>query len=230
MIVTETVILATEGERKFDAYLALPASGRKPGILIMTEMFGVNGPMRSLADSYAAQGYPALVPHVFWRSNPSSALAYEGPERETAWERLSALDFDVIATDLRGAVRTLRAAPSCSGKVAVIGFCAGGRLSYLVAARAGVDAAVSFYALGISRHLDEMPKISCPLQLHYGTKDEHVPMSEMKAVSDSARGRANVEIHLYDAGHSFFNRVRPTYDSEAADLAERRVTQLLLGL
>jgi carboxymethylenebutenolidase len=231
MIETGTITLATDGTRAFDAYAAAPASGRGTGILILSEMFGINGPMRTLADSYARRGYSVMVPNVFWRSEPSVGLAYEGPEREIAWQRLKTFDFETAAADIATAVAALRARPSCAGKVAAIGFCMGGRLAYLAAARAGVDAAISLYALGISRHLDEMAAIRCPVQLHYGLKDEHVPSAEIEAVGAAARANPRVEMVLYpDAGHSFFNEVRPTYDAAAAALAERRMTGLIESL
>ena len=92
------------------------------------------------------------------------------------------------------------------------------------------DAAVAFYALGISKHLADLPRIACPMQLHYGTKDEHVPAAEVDAVSAAVRGRGNVAVHLYDAGHSFFNPVRPTYDPLAVKLAQQRVDALIASL
>ena len=194
-------------------------------------MFGINEPMRALARAHAERGRCVLVPNVFWRSEPSTALAYEGPERETAWQRLRTFDFDVAAADLEIAVAALRAMPRCSGKVAALGFCMGGRLAYLAAARAGVDAAISLYALGISRHLDEMAGIACPVQLHYGLKDEHVPASEIEAVGAAARVNPKVQLLRYpDAGHSFYNPVRPTYDAAAAAEVERHMTALLDAL
>jgi carboxymethylenebutenolidase len=221
------MILATDGAKQFDAYLATPASGSGAAILILSDMFGLNGPMRALADGWAARGHPAMVPNLFWRSDPANALEYEGPDRQLAWERLRKLDVERIVADLSLAVRALRATPGCSGKTAAIGFCAGGQFAFLAAARAGIDAAVSFYALGISKYLAELPRIACPLQLHYGRKDEHVPMAEIDAVSAAVRGRRNVAVYLYDAGHSFFNPVRPTYDPHAANLAQERVDALI---
>ena len=221
-----TMILTTDGARQFDAYLATPASGRGAAILILSEMFGLNAPMRALADGWAARGHPAMVPNLFWRSDPPRALEYEGPDRQLAFERLRKLDVDRIVADLSLAVQALRQ----QRKVVAIGFCGGGTFAFLAAARAGVDAAVSFYALGISKYLADVPKIACPLQLHYGRKDEHVPTAEIEAVSAAVRGRGNVVIHLYDAGHSFFNPVRPTYDPQAARLAQERVDALLASL
>jgi carboxymethylenebutenolidase len=232
MIKTESLVLARDGALSFNAYLAEPAAGtgKKPTILILSEMFGLNGPMRELAELFASRGHAAMVPNVFWRSETTAGLAYEGPERQVAIERLKTLDFKQIPLDLRAAVTTLRGLPSCSGKVASIGFCAGGTLAYLTAAHSGVDAAVSFYALGIGAHLQDLPLVRCPVQLHYGSRDPHVPMSEIDPVMAATRDHASIKTYLYDAGHSFFNKVRPTYDAGAAKLSEERINGLLASL
>ena len=244
-----THVLANDKGIDFDALKALPVASatcapemRRPGILILPEMFGLNAPMQALADGWAARGHPALVPNVFWRSATPRGLGYDGADRELAWQRLHALDVDQAVRDLRIAVAALRAMPGCNGKVLAIGFCAGGLLAYLAAARcgraeeqgvdtAGVDAAVAFYALGIARYLPDMAAIRCPLQLHYGLRDQHVPASEVAAVAQAmqraAPDNARLELHRYDAGHSFFNNVRPGYDAAAAGLAEERLDVLL---
>lgn len=244
-----THVLANDKGIDFDALKALPVASatrapetRRPGILILPEMFGLNAPMQALADGWAARGHPALVPNVFWRSATPRGLGYDGADRDLAWQRLHALDVDQAVRDLRIAVAALRAMPGCNGKVLAIGFCAGGLLAYLAAARcgraeehgvdtAGVDAAVAFYALGIARYLPDMAAIRCPLQLHYGLRDQHVPASEVAAVSQAmqraAPDNARLELHRYDAGHSFFNNVRPGYDAAAAGLAAERLDALL---
>ncbi len=232
MIKTESLLLAQDGALRFDAYLAEPAAGagKKPSVLILSEMFGLNGPMRELADLFASRGHAAMVPNVFWRSETTTGLAYAGPERQVAIERLKTLDFTQIPLDLRAAVTHLRGLPACSGKVAAIGFCAGGTLAYLAAAHSGVDAAVSFYALGIGAHLADLPLVRCPVQLHYGSRDPHVPMTEINPVLNATREHATIQCYLYDAGHSFFNKVRPTYDADAARLSEERINALLASL
>jgi carboxymethylenebutenolidase len=104
----------------------------------------------------------------------------------------------------------------------------GGRTAFLAAARAGVDAAVALYALGIAKHLDEMAKVTCPLQLHYGLSDEHIPRSEIDAVAAAARSNRNVEVHLYPgAGHGFFTAGRPAYDADAVAKATAQIERLL---
>jgi carboxymethylenebutenolidase len=124
-------------------------------------------------------------------------------------------------------VRWLRAQPFSNGKVFALGFCAGGRMAFVAAARAGVDAAVSFYGMGIAKHDAEFAQVNCQVQLHYGLKDPHIPRPEIDAVTHAAARRPNIEIFLYaEAGHSFFNPIRPGYHAASAKLAGERLDAL----
>ena len=225
MIHTEHPVLATEGARPFDGYLARPANGRGPGLLIFSEMWGVAPSKTEMADDYAQRGWCALAPNLFWRSDFTGVVGFD--EADKAWQRLKAFDFDRSADDARTAAQWLRAHPSCTGKIAAIGFCMGGRISFLAASRVGVDAAVSLYALGIAKHLDEVRNVASPLQLHYGLNDQHIPKSEIDAVADAAKGNSNVEVHLYPgAGHGFFTTGRPAYDAQAVAQATAQIDRL----
>src|SRR6478609_9774408 len=192
MIHTEEIVIASEGSRRFDGYLARPASGAGPGLLIFSEMWGVAPKKREMAEDYARRGWCAVAANMFWRSEFTGVVPFD--QADKAWQRLQAFDFDQSAEDCRVAVQWLRASPHCNGKIAAIGFCMGGRTAFLAASRAGVDAAVSLYALGIAKHLDEVRKVATPTQLHYGLNDAHIPKSEMDAVADAAKSNSNVEV------------------------------------
>jgi len=220
--------ISTDAARAFDAYLARPSAEPAAAVMVLHDMFGMNEPIRAMADHYAASGFAALVPNLFWRSRIPQALFYDDSQHPAAWERLKAIDLDVVTTDMRTAVQWLRGQTFCNGKVAAVGFCGGGRWAYLAAARCGVDAAAALYGLGISQHLGEAANVRCPLQLHYGLKDQHVPRAEIDAVAAGVSGRAGIEVLLYpEAGHSFANPVRPTYDPAAAKLAGERIEAML---
>src|SRR5262249_49448101 len=146
-------------------------------------------------DDYAARGWCALVPNMFWRSAFTGIVGFD--EADKAWQRLNAFDWARAVDDARTAAQWLRASPHCTGKIAAIGFCMGGRTAFLAGVHAGVDAAVSLYALGIAKHLPELAAIGCPTQLHYGLNDQHIPKSEIDAVADAAKRNRNVEVHLY---------------------------------
>jgi carboxymethylenebutenolidase len=227
-IIAQTIVLASDGERRFEAYVATPRNARGPGILICTEMWGVTEAKCELAADYARRGFCAIVPNVFWRSDPSGVVSDEEPERQIAWQRLRAFDFDVAAQDLSLAVNWLRASGSCSGKVASIGFCMGGRIALLAALRSGADLAISLYALGIADHIEELKQAECPVQLHYGLADQHIPLSEIEQVRSASASKDNVEIWTYPGvGHGFFNPQRAAYDAAAVALATERIDRLL---
>jgi carboxymethylenebutenolidase len=228
---TEMVTLAEQGGRSFEAYLARPQAERAPCVLVLHDMFGLNEPIRAVADRYAAEGYVALVPNLFWRSKITGVVSYDQDQHPIAWERLKAIDLNVLSADMTTAVGWMRRQEFSTGKVGAVGFCGGGLWAYLAAARCGVDAAASLYGLGISRHVDDAANVKCPLQLHYGLKDPHIPQAEIDAVAAGVRGLPQADMLLYpEAGHSFANPVRPTYDPAATKLANDRIDAMLRAM
>src|SRR5579862_4197574 len=111
------------GNDSFGGYLALPKGGTGPAVIILQEIFGVNGHIRSVADQYAADGYVALAPDVFWRTQPRVELGYEGADREKAMELLQKTQLDAAVADVGAAAKALRALPEVTGKIAAIGYC-----------------------------------------------------------------------------------------------------------
>jgi carboxymethylenebutenolidase len=231
MITSGKLVLQHDGDRELDAYLARPAGTRPstgPSIVIFTEMFGMARHNFTMADAYAERGFQALVPNLYWRSPYPGELGYDEPDRAAAFARLKAFDVDAGGRDIVTAVEWLRSQPSSNGRVFALGFCAGGRMAFVAAARAGVDAAVSFYGMGIAKHAGEFAAVQCPMQLHYGLKDPHIPQAEVDEVMQLAQDRPNIEIFVYaDAGHSFFNPIRPGYHAPSAKIAAERLEALL---
>ena len=231
MITSGKIVLQRDGEREYDAYLARPAGagpGTRPSIIIFTEMFGMARHNFVMADAYAERGLHALVPNLYWRSPYPGELGYDEPDRSAAFARLAAFDVEAGGRDIVTAVKWLRAQPSVNGKVFALGFCAGGRMAFVAAARANVDAAVSFYGMGIAKHAGEFGAVTCPVHLHYGLKDPHIPQPEVDEVMRLAKARPNIEIFLYaDAGHSFFNPIRPGYHPASTKIAGDRLESLL---
>jgi carboxymethylenebutenolidase len=226
MVHSEDVTLATDGARRFDGYMARPASGAGPGLIILSEMWGVSPKKKEMADAYAKRGWCALVPNMFWRSEFTGLVPFD--QADKAWTRLQAFSFDTSAEDCKTAVQWLRASPHCNGKTAAIGYCMGGRIAFLAAARAGADAAIGLYALGIAKHLDEVRNVAVPVQLHYGLKDEHIPQSEIDAVAAAAKGNPRMEMQYYPgAGHGFFNRTHSPDDEKAVVAATAHIGRFL---
>src|SRR5688572_10715199 len=138
-------IPAGDGTQTFRGYLALPASGRGPGIVLCQEIFGINDYVREVADLYAEEGYVVLAPDLFWRMEPGVELGYSPEDWQRAFGFFQKFDIEAGVADVTASVKALRAHPACTGKVGALGFCLGGKLAYLAAAHSGVDAAVGYY-------------------------------------------------------------------------------------
>jgi carboxymethylenebutenolidase len=230
-VAIDAAVLHTENGRPFDGVFARGADKGGPAVLVLTEMFGVSEAMRIVAQQFAECGVPALVPNLFWRADVTRALDYEGEDRATAWSRLAAFDKSLGIADLTYAKEWMGRVLGAARPLVLVGYCGGGLWSYLAAATGQFAAGVSFYALGIAKHLDQMPRIACPVQLHYGLSDQHVPHEEIDAVSAAAASNSNVTIFTYEgAGHSFANPKRPMYDPDATKLALIRIDELFARL
>jgi len=223
MSVTSQWIDIPAGDDSFGGYLALPKGGKGPGIVIIQEIFGVNGHIRDVADQYALDGYVALAPDVFWRTQPRVELGYVGADRDKGIELLQKTDVKLAVQDIGAAAAALRQRPEVAGKVAAIGYCFGGRLAYLAAANGSVDAAVAYYGGGIQNQLDLADQVKVPIQFHYAELDHAIPLSAVGEVKERFAGRDNAEFHLYPgADHGFNCSVRASYNQHASALAHGR--------
>jgi carboxymethylenebutenolidase len=218
---SEWISIDASGGGRYDAYLSLPPAGRGPGLLLFQEIFGVNRHIRAVADQYALDGFVVLAPDLFWRDAPRVELGYDGADRERAMSLLKAADPARLAADIQTSVAALRARPERDGRVGAFGYCLGGRLAYVAAATADVDAASCYYGGGIHDQLGIASGVRCPIQFHYGTRDSHIPLPAVDRVKAAFSGR-DVEIHLYDAEHGFNCWERASYHAPSAALAHAR--------
>jgi carboxymethylenebutenolidase len=222
-----TAILSPDGQR-FTGFLSLPEKGSGPGLVLLQEIFGVNRVMRDAADLFAAEGYVVLVPDLFWRLQPGIDLDYTPENLQKGLAYAQKFDLDRAVADIGAAVRTLQGLPACRGQVAVVGFCLGGLLAYLAAARLDVAAAVGFYGGRIDQHLGEAGKVRCPLVLHFGGKDDHIAPEAVRKIRAAFGGREDVSVYVYpDAGHGFYTPGRPSYNRVAAQMAHTRTLEVL---
>lgn len=225
---TEWIAVPATGGARFEAYLATPPAGRGPGLVLFQEIFGVNAHIRGVAEQYALDGFVVLAPDVFWRSAPRVELGYEGEDRQRGIALAKQLEPAALAADSAAAVAALRARPEVGGgKVGAIGYCMGGRLAFLAAAGAGVDAAVAYYGGGIHDQLDKAAAIGCPVQFHYAGRDDNIPPAAVERVRAAMQGKA-AELHVYPGAlHGFNCWARASYDPASAALAHGRSLQFL---
>lgn len=208
----------------FGGYLARPPGGRGPGLVLFQEIFGVNAHIRAVAEQYALDGFTVLAPDVFWREAPRVDLGYEGEDRERALALMRALQPAEVLADIALAVQALRVRPEVgSAKVGAIGYCMGGRLAYLAAATAGVDAMVAYYGGGIHNQLDRAAAVRGPVQFHYAGHDDHIPPEAVQRVREAFAGHITAEVHVYPQAHHGFNCwARASYHAPSAALAHGR--------
>ena len=208
----------------FGGYLAAPASGKGPGIVVIQEIFGVNDFVKEVADHYAARGFFALAPDLFWRQEPGVCLT---DKSEADWKRAFALmqgcDLDKAVEDIQTAITHLRTVPGVNGKVGAVGYCLGGQLAFLTAARTDVDASVGYYGVYIQMRLGEAKNIKKPLLLHIAGKDQFVPPEAQKQIIDGLKDNPKVTIHVYpEMDHAFARTGGQHYDKANAELANSR--------
>ena len=213
----------------FAGYLASPAAGRGPGIVVIQEIFGVNAAMRAVADELAASGFFALVPDLFWRLEPGVELT---DRTDAEWQRAFALmkrfDAALGVKDIQTTIGHLRLTTGCTGKVGAVGYCLGGLLAYLTAARTDSDASVGYYGVNIQTMLGEAAAIKKPLILHIAGKDEFVPPEAQKQIADGLAAYPLVTIHYYpEMNHAFARPGGKHYDQANAGLANGRSTTFL---
>lgn len=221
-----TVTIPTlEGDAHFTGYLARPDGSAKAAVIVIQEIFGVNPGIRQKCDKLAAEGYIALAPDLFWRLKPGIEL---DPDVEA--EFAQALDWmgqfnqDAGIRDIQAAINFLRSEEGAA-KVGCVGYCLGGRLAFMSAARTDIDASVGYYGVGIDGLLGEAKAIAKPVMLHIPTADGFVPPETQAAMHAGLDGHAMVTLHDYEGlDHGFATEVGNRRDEAAATLADSRTS------
>ena len=210
---------ATDGF-ELSAYVATPSGKPRGGLVVIQEIFGVNGHIRRVADGYAADGYLAIAPALFDRIEPGIEIGYTPPDIERGRDLKGRSSTESALADIEAARRHVASA----GKVGVVGYCWGGFLAWVSATRlSGLSAAVSYYGGGIGTVAEEKPR--CPVLMHFGEKDHAIPLTDVEKVR--AAHPSGVEIHVYPSGHGFNCDERGSYDPESARVARERSVRFL---
>jgi carboxymethylenebutenolidase len=215
---SEYVTLKTADGQEIGAYVARPEGEPIAGLVVVQEIFGVNAHIRSVADGYARDGFLAVAPALFDRIERGVELGYVGADMQAAIGFIPKLDIDKSVLDVAAALDFAKAATQ--KKVGVIGYCYGGTLAWLAAARLQPAAAVGYYGGRTSKFVAETPK--APVMLHFGRQDAHIPAEEVEQIHAA---HPEVEIYWYDAGHGFNCDARASYNAAAA--IEARIRSLV---
>jgi len=197
------------------AYVAQPQGTPKGAVVVVQEIFGVNQHIRQVADGYAAQGYYAVAPKLFDRIEADIELGYDAQDMGRGIElAFQQLDHALALADLQATI----IAAAAHGNVGVVGYCFGGLMTWLSACQLdGVSAVSSYYGGGVAAHMDKSPK--CPVMMHFGELDAHIPMADVETVRASL---PDSQIYVYAADHGFNCDHRDSFNADAAELAQAR--------
>jgi carboxymethylenebutenolidase len=215
-------IKARDGSGSFAAYAAGPADARA-AIIVIQEIFGINPGIRQMVDGWAAKGYRAVAPDLFWRLQPGIELDADIPEQfQQAIGFYQKFDVDKGIADIEATITALRHAGVA--KVGAVGYCLGGLLAYLTATRTDSDATVGYYGVGIDGKLGEAHAIARPLLLHIATKDGFVAAEAQAKVHAELDGHPRVTLYDYEADHAFARAIGSSRVEALAVQADARTT------
>jgi carboxymethylenebutenolidase len=213
-----------KGDGSFETYVAEPDGSPRAAIVVIQEIFGVNEGIRRKCDKWAEKGYLALAPDLFWRLEPGVELDPDIPDQfKQALDLMGRFDQDQGVRDLEATIRAARARLGEGGKVGVVGYCLGGRLAFMVAARTDANASVGYYAVGVPGLLGEKHAIAHPLMLHIAGADHFVGPDQQKAMHEGLGDHPRVTLHDYPGeDHGFAAEMGKRRSEKAAELADRR--------
>lgn len=222
---TDTTIPTLDEDGRFSAYVARPAGTPRAAIVVIQEIFGVNPGIRRKCDRLAEDGYLAVAPDLFWRLEPGIQPDPDVPEEmQRALGLMGKFDQDAGIRDIEATIRWSRSEVE-GGKVGCVGYCLGGRLAYMTAARTDVDASVGYYAVGIPDLLREAQAIAHPLLLHIAGDDGFVDTETQAKMHEGLDDHPKVTLLDYPGeDHGFATEMGDRRSPEAADRADAATT------
>lgn len=209
-----SAVLTSPDGHNFSIYVANPSLKPKGVIIVVQEIFGVNGHIRQVSNDFAADGYLAIAPALFDRIERNIELGYSDTDIAKGRELRTQLALADVLCDLQ----TTQIEAAKSGKVGIVGYCFGGTMAWLAASRIdGIAAASSYYGGGIGQFIKEPART--PTIFHFGRKDPMIPLSDVEALR---KAQPQADVYLYDADHGFNCDQRKSYDAPSAELARER--------
>ncbi|MDO9297391.1 dienelactone hydrolase family protein [Bradyrhizobium sp.] len=208
----QPIKLTASDNFQLGGYRAEPSGAPKAAVVVIQEIFGVNHHIRSVCDRLADEGYVAIAPAIFDRTQPDFQCGYSPDEVATARKFIASPDWEAMLRDTQAAIDAVKKV----GPVGIIGFCLGGSIAYAAATKlSGLKAAIGYYGGAIVRFADDKPQ--APTQLHFGEKDAGISLADVETIRTK---RPDVEIHVYPgAQHGFHCDERASYDKASADIA-----------
>jgi carboxymethylenebutenolidase len=224
----QTINIPTEGG-EFTAYIAKPAANPAPVVIVLHELFGVNEDIRLTCRELADKGFIALAPELYWRQERSVDL---DTWAESDWQKglklYAGYDRDVGVRDIVATIRAAKQVKGASGKVGVLGYCLGGLMTFLTAARHHPDAVVAYHGADTEKYVGEAPCISAPILMHLAEEDEFISKDAQAQIKSALADVPSATAFSYPNCHHAFSRHNGRhYDAQAAALAKARTDAFL---
>ncbi len=213
----------------FGAYIAYPTTLPAPAVVVLHEVFGVNADIRKTCDEFTEQGFVAVAPDLFWRQEPGVDLSVTSePDWQHGLRLYQAYNRETGAKDVKDTANAAAKMPECTGKVAVLGFCLGGLMTFLTAVRYGADASVVYHGGDTEKYLDEAKEFDSPMLMHLAEEDEFISKPAQAQIKAALGGKPNATVYSYPEQHHAFARHNGAhYNAAAASLANGRTEEFL---
>ena len=229
----EITIEATDGQGRFQAYVAAPATQPAGAVIMIQEIFGVNATMRALSDWVASMGFWAVSPDLFWRQQPGVQLDPDAGQAqwEQAFSLMNGMDQALAVADLKATMAAARALPGCNGKVGTMGYCLGGRLAFMMALESDAQCHIGYYGVGLEGLVGEAGRLTAPTLLHIAGHDKFVPPEAQAAIEAGLADHRLARVEIYPGvDHAFARAGGHSYDARAATIANGRSAELLVKM
>jgi len=220
----QIAIETLDHEGRFYANLAEPDGTPRGAIIVIQEIFGVNPGIRAKCDHWAGQGYLSLAPDLFWRIREGVELDPDVPEQfQEALGLMQKLNQDKAIADIEACIREARSRLPEGGRVGCVGYCLGGRLAFMTAARTDIDASVGYYGVGLEGLMGEKHAIARPLMLHIAGADHFVTPDKQALIHEGLDDHPRVTLYDYPGeDHGFATESGKRRSEQAAQLADSR--------
>jgi len=213
----------------FDGYISRPKTLPAPAVVVLHEVFGVNADIRKTCDELVEQGFIGVAPDLFWRQEPGVDLSVTSePDWQHGLRLYQAYDRDAGAKDVKDTANAVAKLPGCTGRVAVLGYCLGGLMTFLMTVRYGADAAVVYHGGDTEKYLGEVDGLNAPMLMHLAEEDEFISKAAQAQIKAALAKKPNATVYSYPGqSHAFSRHGGAHYNAEAAALAHKRTYEFL---
>ena len=213
----------------FDSYISRPKTLPAPAVVVLHEVFGVNADIRKTCDELVEQGFIGVAPDLFWRQEPGVDLSVTSePDWQHGLRLYQAYDRDAGARDVKDTGNAVTKLSGCTGRVAVLGYCLGGLMTFLTTVRYGADAAVVYHGGDTEKYLGEVDGLNAPLLMHLAEEDEFISKAAQAEIKAALAKKPNATVYSYPGqNHAFSRHGGAHYNAEAAALAHKRTYEFL---